>query len=431
MTRIVLTPYRANPLKPASADISLWREIFLYLLLFGLEFDIRLGGALTLRKIVFVAMLLFIGWKGVPRGLPFRRELIPLVGWTAALFAYGVYIQHTRAYNAAIEGNQAFTVTQLLGQCLFLIVFPLLLTWVFDSAEEFLHVQLAVLTTQAIVAVLSRFSGAFRMFIYYHFVPDSDGRLEAGMASGTRVGMLGAAGATGSWILFIGCALCFYSAWKTRKVRYLLLYFLFLLALMFVGRTGLYMGLALLVLLFFHLLVQSAGFAVKLICFGVFGFLALVAYVLFAPDSYLKQATIRWVGEIFIKGVGEGSTVRALVDMGIPPLTAETFWGTGIMTGTTVHGSSTFSDVGYVRYYMALGIVGAVLYYLWAYGFLAYEWFHIRDRFTKRAAGLFLLFLMIAELKEPFLQKTPNAMFLASWLLLQRKEEEKSGGAYV
>lgn len=402
--------------------------IFLYFVLFGMEFDIDIIGPVSLRKLAFLAVLLYIGWKGLPIGMAIRKDFLVFGMVTGIMFAYALAIQYSRLENISIPGNSTFPAIQILFQCLIFFIIPVMLTQVFRNVDEFFKVQLSIISTQALVAIVSRMSSSFRMFVYYHFVPDGDGRLLDGFERGTRVGFFGGSAASGSWILFVGCVICAYYILKTHKIKFLVLYFMILLSMMFVGRTGFYMGLLLLAILFLFMIYWYTNLAVKIMCFGGLGILAVIGYVLFSPDSYLKTTTINWVGEIFLKGFGEGSTVQALVDMGVPPLTWETVWGTGITSGTTASGIVAASDVGYIHTYMAFGIVGAAIYYLWIYGFLTHEIYQVKARYVKWVAVAFLLFIVIVEFKEPFLRKTPNAMVLNLALLLQVREERNCSG---
>jgi len=426
MIGVIRGTYNVQNKRKFEAETSFWRWLFLYLMLFGVEFNIDIIGAVTLRKLAFIMILLYIGRRGLPIGLPIRKDHITFGMMTAVVFAYALFIQYSRVENTSIPGNAAYPAIQILSQCLFLFLFPALCSQVFLNIDEFLTVQLAIISTQAVVAIVSRLNPSFRMFIYHHFVLD-DGRLLDGMQKGVRVGILGGAGAGGSWIMFIGCVICAYYLLKIREMRYLFLYFVILFSMMFVGRTGLYMGLLLLALLIMYFLRWYTGLAVKIICMGLLGVLAIIGYILFTPDSYLKTSTINWVGEILLKGFGEGSTVQILVDMGVPPLSWETFWGTGIVNGATASGITSASDVGYIHTYMAFGVVGATIYYTWAYGFIAHELFKVQDRYVRWAATVFLLFTMAAELKEPFLRKTPNAMVLVLMLFLQNRTEKYIG----
>lgn len=401
------------------------RTSLLFLILFGIEFDVDIYGPISLRKVSFLLLLLLVFYKGIPKKLPITKSHFVFIGTAAIMYGYAAVSHSLNAENIAVMGNSVLSPTQILFQFLSFFVFPILLCQVFRDFDDFCTLQLNVILFQAVVAIISRLYKPFRMYIYHHFNTDPNGNFLGGVESGIRVCYIGSFGATASWILFIGCLLCVYHVITKRRAFYLVLYAIIMLAMMFVGRTGLYMALLLLAFLFFYSMQGHAYLMRALLLAGICGVFVVVSYILFVPDSYLKRRTIEWVGEIFIEGAGQGSTVAALINMGIPPLTWETLWGTGILTGVTKSGLSAYSDVGYIQHYMSYGLVGASLYYGWTYGFFAQEICKVQDKTAKMVLSLFLFFIAFVELKEPFLRKTPNAMVLVTMIFIQLRCQRK------
>lgn len=424
---IVSLPYEGKNVMQTRFGASWMRSSFLFLILFGIEFDVDIYGPISLRKISLLLILFAIFYAGVPRKLPIKKSHIVFSGMAVVMYSYSAIIQHLNAENLAIAGNSVLPSIQIIFQFLSFFVFPLLVCQTFRSFDEFCRTQLSIIVFQSMVAIIARLNKPFRMYIYHHFTDDPSGRMLDNMEKGVRVCFIGNMGAGASWILFVGCIICTYFAIKEKKSVYLVIYALIMLSMMFVGRTGLYMALILLVFLScYSISVRGHIRLVRALLFvGICGALAIVAYILFAPESYLKSTTIKWVGEIFIKGAKEGSTIDILIDMGIPPLTWETFWGTGIVTGITQSGLSIYSDVGYVQHYMAFGLVGALLYYGWAYGFFARGIRKVQDKQMRLVLWIFLAFIVFVELKEPFLRKTPNAMVLATMIFTQLRWQWK------
>lgn len=405
----------------SSKKKSLFRLIFLYLVLLGLEFDIRFSGFFTLRKVAFLAALLYIFIHGIPANLPIKKSHAVWGMASCILVLYTAFIQHIRSETTAILGNSSYSVFNIISQTLFIFLFPIILSRIFQNANEFFHVQLGIITLQSAVAIISRVCKPFRIFVFQHFSYQE--RMAHHMESGLRVCILGGSGATASWILFIGCVICAYYILSTRKTRYLMLYGMIMLAMMFVGRTGLYLAILLMAVLLLYAVYKYASLAGKILCAGLLLLILIAVYILYAPENYLKDRTIIWVGEIFFKGVGEGSTVEAIRNMPVPPLNWETLWGTGIISGVTKSGLNIQHDMGYIQTYSALGLFGALFYYLWTFGFFAYEIHEIREKRIRAILWAFLIFMMIAEWKEPFLRKTPNAMALMTAVMIRQKDE--------
>ncbi len=410
---------------------KLLRAALLWLVLFGMEFDVRFYGPITLRKLSFLLLLTYIVLTaGIPKITMVRRESLLFSMGIAALGAYVIVLCKLRVDTLTVAGNSGMPAIQLLFQYIFIIPLPFFLALMFHSADEFCTIQLCVFAFQAAVAILGRLNKPFRLFVFTK-TAYGNGRMLAGVESGVRVPIVGSVGATASWLLFAGCIFCACGLLKEKKVnaKYLLTYGVLLVSMAFVGRTGLYFAIALLIGLLFYFSIHNCKLALKIFAVLFLLVSAAICYVLFAPDGYIKQATVRWVGEIFIKGTGEGSTVDILKNMPVPPLNRETFWGTGIIGGVTTSGITVANDRGYVQTYAAWGVFGCLAYYGLFFGYLANCTQKVKDKRVKGILIVFLTFIMIAENKEPFLRKTPVAMIFALLATIQMRCERKCGAA--
>jgi hypothetical protein len=104
--------------------------------------------------------------------------------------------------------------------------------------------------------------------------------------------------------------------------------------------------------------------------------------------------------EVFFQRA-ETDSYRALVDQPIPPLTAETFIGTGVVSATEGLNASG-SDSGYIQTYYSLGLAVSLVFY----GTVALVLATMLLRAPDRAAFAFAaLFLFMVEVKEPFIFK--------------------------
>lgn len=401
------------------------RGVFLYVILLGLEFDIRFYGPFTLRKIAFLAVLAYIFHQGISLRLPLKKIYAVWGLATCVLFLHALFIQTIRTESIAIPGNSDYPAIQIIFQALFLFLLPVMLSQIFRSTEEFFRVQLGIITLQAAIAIVSRFNKPFRVFVYQYLTERSE-RMADHIETGMRVCIMSNAGATASWILFIGCIICAYYILSTGKVRYLILCGIIMVSMIFVGRTGLYMALLLIVAILFYSLRRYAELSVKMTCVSLLILLIVLGFFYAPGNTIMKERTLIWVGEIFLKGTGEGSTVDAIRNMPVPPLNWETFLGTGIAFGVTKSGLVAQSDMGYAQTYAAWGLIGVVFYYLWSFGFFAHEIHGIREKRVRAILWIFLIFMIIVEWKEPFLRKTPNAMVLMTAVMLQQKNERLS-----
>jgi hypothetical protein len=104
--------------------------------------------------------------------------------------------------------------------------------------------------------------------------------------------------------------------------------------------------------------------------------------------------------EVFVQRA-ETESYRALVDQPIPPLTTETFIGTGVITAPDGLNASG-SDSGYIQTYYSLGLAVSLVFY----GTVALVLATMLVRAPDRAAFAFAaLFLFLVEVKEPFIFK--------------------------
>lgn len=403
-------------------------DLLRFIFLFGMEFDIALYGMITLRKIVFAAAAmayLFRKGSGISI-IRFSRRYIYFTIWSVLLSGYVWLVNYMNSGNRMIDGNAGYRTAVIFIQYMYFLIFPFMISSVFQEIDEFLNIQLYVILFQSCIAIIGRMSQKFRLFIFYAFNPESENMYE-NVLGGARVCIIGNSGSAASWILFSGCLICcYFFLSKTNPGKYAAYYGLLTISMVFVGRTGLYFSMLLLAGMILYALLKRKAKLFLIVSGIVFlGLLSAAIYIIFVPDSYLKNFTVQWAGEIFIKGAGEGSTIDIIRNMKIPPLSAETIFGTGIVDGVTRYGLKVHSDIGYIQTFTALGLTGAVYYYLCFMGFAMSETHHICNRNIKRICIIFILFMMIAEIKEPYLRKTPNALILMAIIFVCSAKEKQ------
>lgn len=395
------------------------------LILFGIEFQIGIYGWLSLRKIAFVVLCAcFLNGLFRRRGvIKLPREVLGLLLSMTVLFGYACLIYRLRSvlYGESFEGVW-FLPRRILFLVLYAIVFPLLLADYFKDAMQFCRAQWYITLFQSVIAVIGKLNKAFALYIYHNFYKD-DGRLLDGIMRGVRVVCIDTGGATASVIFFAGlaCALCllFYDS-RSNPYALLLQYCFVLFSLFFIGRTGLYLGIAGLILAVGCLFIKRKALSVWMSCVLMVLMGLIAGYLFFAPESYMKAHYVKWVGELFVKGMGEGSTIATLAEMEIPPLTAETFWGTGIFYGIVRGGIRVLHDSGYVRLYTALGIPGFLLYYGGLYWFYIALILKIKRKRDKWVLWFLFLGAAVCEYKEPFLGKTPLPVIMTCLFMLEK-----------
>ena len=131
--------------------------------------------------------------------------------------------------------------------------------------------------------------------------------------------------------------------------------------------------------------------------------------------------------EIFIGIFGEkngGATINAIQNMSHPELTVETLFGTSVTRGVSYNGTVFNNDSGYWQKYFALGLIGALFYYM---GYLTLFLGTIKRLNTTKHRSFFLfcvIMLFIMEYKEPFIGYGIYPMMIMTILIFYLKQSD-------
>lgn len=277
--------------------------------------------------------------------------------------------------------------------------------YVFTDAEEFLNIVLYATILQSLIVFASLLNEGVYTWIRSSFYANSYFELSGKLGSmrGYALG-IGCFTSKGSQKMSLGIVACIYFILKKRKTtRYLLYMLVITLASTAVARTGaVYTIVALFILL--AVAIQNAPKkAQSIFAKTVFGLLlAVVLVFVFNLQSVLEN--IFWRLFSLIQGgfapffssyfKGEGTV--------IPGISIETLIGTGIWSGISGCGLQINADGGFFRTYFALGLIVAILYYLF---FLCNYFFGIKNLFgfNRTTCTLLLFFILVGEFKEPLL----------------------------
>lgn len=393
-----------------------------FLLLFGMEFDVPIIGFLTLRKIAFLLLFILFIKTGIRTRI--LRSVCVAMAVIGLILLYAICVINLRFGGDAQLPYGVYNIKEPIFLFCNMIMFPVFLIRMFGSADEFIHCQWSVLLFQAAITVIGRVILPVRIFIFEHF-SYGDGRLYQGVYNGVRSVGVDLSGAVGSMVLFSGIICGIYLYYRTNNIKekknIILGWMLIISALLFMGRTGLYFGAVALLLV----MIDGIRRLDKAIYYMVFGGVAIMIVVLIyisvAPDSWGLQTWVRWVTEI-VDLFGKDKTISAIRNMSIPPLTVETFFGTGLRTGVTESGLVLNHDAGYIQSYTSIGLLGCVLYYSLIYGFYFSMFNKLKNRKTKWIYLLFLIVIAIGEMKEPFLAKSPLTIILSCMFMMELKQ---------
>lgn len=272
----------------------------------------------------------------------------------------------------------------------------------FENLEQLLKCIVIAMLIQSTIVILQFSFPIVREFLFETF--RSSGHisfLRTGRAAG-----LGMEGATLSLMFFVGIFSCAYLLLFVKfHLGWCLSLLYFLMAAFFVGRTGLYVSV--IFILFFLLIMlfkKKSGTLFKIILSLSFSITILSFYLPNIIDMDRIDKVSIWAAEIF-DYEKEETTLTSLQNMPIPPLTIETFFGTGVHRGYTRSGLFLQNDSGYIQLYSSLGLAVSILFYSTLYVSI----FILIHKITNHEIKLFLYFylftMMIVEYKEPFILK--------------------------
>lgn len=399
----------------------------LIIFLFGIEFSVPILKFISLRKIIFIAIFIFyFANLYIKSKLKLNRRVAIFSLDVIALMIYSLSIVYLVSKVGEYTSKGAFQVSSLISLWLYMALFPILLTPLFKDTLEFAKCQWYVTLVQSIIVLVGRIFLSFRLLIFYKF-SFGDGRLLEGIENGIRSVGVDLSGSAGSVVLFSGL-ICggylFFCSEKKRKKRILFETTFVLGALLFMGRTGLYFGIIGIIIVCLNCLYRRDPIIKEIFKVIIFIGIAAFIYILLAPDTWGLRTWIKWITE-FKHLFDKSSAISVIHSMNIPPLTLETFFGTGMMYGVTQSGLILNHDAGYVRMYTSIGVVGCVAYYCIIYLFFISMIHKIKNHTTKWIYLFFLITIMICEMKEPFLSKTPITIIFSCMLFLEMRNENR------
>lgn len=394
-----------------------YRQWMQFILLFAIEFDLPRLGILSMRKIALV-LLLFFFIKQHGQRVGISKKSLCTTAQIGCLFIYVIGLLSVRFDCILQMPNGSFRFIHLVTLFLMLIIYPTLLRGVFRNVTEFIQCQWKICLFQAVVVLLGRLFLPIRLFVF-KYTAYGDGRLLDGVRQGLRSVGIDLVGAAGSMVLFAGimCGVyLFYQSKDRHEKKHIVFGWMCIMAaLLFVGRTGLYFGgIVILGVVFYGIFKHD-----KSVRWLFLGMVAIVSGCLFYDVLSPNSSWMRWIMEIG-NLFGDNKTIDVLLNkMNIPPLTYETFFGTGMVSGKTTSGLVLNHDAGYVRAYSSIGVLGSILFYGLIYCFYFSLIRKVKSAQNKWIYSVFLLVLVIAEMKEPFLWKTPLMLILSTMLILE------------
>jgi hypothetical protein len=306
----------------------------------------------------------------------------------------------------------------------------------FDLRNVILFVPI-VITIQAVFIIVYFLSWSFREFTFA-FIPEA-GNIDYRKNLFQSRGLTHSSGASLSVLQSFGVLFTSYllSTANFRSKQFIYLSFSFgllCISIFLTGRTGLLI-LPLVFIYFFIILFLRiripknityfilAAPLIILISFLVFRFLYSNYFggITTAGGEDILSRVVRWyVEEFYSEGRIQSRTLSFLSTNHLifPENNIEILFG----DPTTWHLNRISSDIGYIRMWHGIGLVGILIYYSFIITLFIHMILLAPDSYAKIMLTLLLIYLLIIEFKEPFmLNLSINAFFilLFSYLLVK------------
>jgi hypothetical protein len=403
---------------------SIINTILVFLLIFTIHFTFMPTG-ITMRLLSMGIIVLVWMRRNLPafhtRDLKINKTLF---SWFYACLFIMLYTVSITSINNVPVGSStlsANTFNFLIMVC----VLPYMFMSFFKDAEEFAHSVVNACIVQSVIVYASYINPTVKSFITSLMSNVDDNYL---FYTEWRATGLGVAGAGGSIYLTCGLIAAMYIVLFGKQTKSIYIkFFAILIAIFLVGRTGFYVGL--LFILYIVISPYKAGKTnkkTKKMLGTIIGLVVALYLILkfsqidITRYEYLTARSL----ELFMYGT-ESSTLKAINNhnTSIPSLSWETFWGTGIIRGTTDSGLVFQNDSGYIKRYAAIGLFGSVISYLTLMIYILK--ISAVANLPKRTFYLFILFILfIIEYKEPFIYMLSFPFTLIMIILLSNKEKD-------
>lgn len=394
------------------------KETYRILILFFFFFDISFVGMPSListRKIVFLLLVLyalrnklnvitsnFTKWKGL-----FISNLV--------IFAYLFVITLING----VLGNTMSTIPNYIYFIVYTLLGALLLANYFVDIYDFLEATIGAMWIQSIFVFMEFFSKSVRQVVNNIVTPTGN----VDYLTSVRGNGLGAEAANLTLLLFLAVFSCnFIIIKKGVSLKYIISQVVMLAAMILVGKTGLLVSLFFIVYTVIIVLPKT-GKVIPAIKISII-FIILITLGVFILKNIMSEADFyRQFYKFYyaITDFSSNESVNRFKGFLIPPISAETLIGTGIIRGYTKSGLYLWNDSGYIQMYSAMGLIFSMIFYVILFGTInkmIKDCKYNADKEIINLIRMYLLTLMIIEIKEPFVFKYILPMFLLVIIML-------------
>lgn len=404
------------------------------ILFFFFIFDVAVYGVptkLSSRKIALLCIILWVLIKYIKNGYRMKcilhkklikRMYIFLIGITAVSVPYLIWRASCNDVLNTIGVEYPYAVYFII----FSLIAPLLFVYYFDSTSEMLFaVEFSAILQSAFI--WSEYTIIpFKSWLQAHIITGNIKYTALDRATGL--------GASGSALTIILAYFVFILGYEgivqySKNLQYWLMIAFVMTAQFLSGRTGFYISILNIGLILFTILVEKKGLLKNILkCLGAFLIVVVVLgcwFLLFHVDGErLEYIFRRNLDKERVMATGEDSFYDNMMGGAVPEMKGAVLWGIGINWGETKDGILIENDSGYIKRYVAEGVLFATIEYISLLLLMAVLLHNIGG------GGKLYLFWMIAvlfvvEIKEPFIYKYVEVTIILEELLMRQDDNNK------
>lgn len=418
---------------------SIWRILFLTIIYFFYFYGFRIPGlppSLSYYRLAAVLLFLYTcvaSNKAAGFGNTQTSRMVKkYLWWNVFLLIYVGFILLTFG-----PGNGLSALPSYVNMLFILPLFFISGKYVFRNIEELMTILYIGCIIQAVIIIFATFIPSLETalkYIYIGTVEDVD-RLETTermIMSGYHMGFQCFTSQGSLKMAIGGIGACYFLMKSTGRkfLMHLMLFVLITFATSLLSRTGLFISISCLFIVFLNRQKQgSKRFATSF-------FIVLVVFLIgsfivdnFTSNKYLNENFGR-MSTLFSNGImdtyfnewmgeGEGGNV-------VPPISSYTLWGLGIRKGISGAGIETTVDGGFLINYSSMGLIMAIINYLIVFSFYSKQYHFTKNSVFKSLVIILFIILIMGEIKEHFIYQLHYMCIMFVTFYLMEKEENRS-----
>lgn len=388
------------------------KSIFFFLFYYDIALN-RLGTLFSTRKILTLFFIFYYVYKydrsGCNRNFLAGRNIKNIYVLEILISALSIVWVFSRLYVHDLFNATSPEYSYPTFFVAYALIAPLFIGCFFENIQEFMKVLALVNIYQAIFVIVEYKFMPLKQWLANNIYTTSN----ISYLSTSRATGLGASGADLSVRLFWGVfALGFLIINKDRNtLKYWLGIFIICFAQILCGRTGLYVGIVIIFIVILEINKNRDRLTRNIIkgIFALFMTAIVMIYVIAIEGNVISNFDTTPYTEVIDRNtnsqriIGENGFLGIFLgQMEAPGLSYDTLWGYGITRGDLGDGNIASHDSGYVKRYVADGLIWTAFEYLILFVLLVKLCQRVQDRKWRRYLRWMIPILFLTEIKEPF-----------------------------